>query len=117
MIPFGFHFVTLYHKTPEGYTRHMLNGCSWHSVNERELSEGATIITERTTCRIPPNHVCPAPGDLLILGDIQTEVSGDIELVRLMDSVRAQGFRAFRVQSCADNSVGVPLPHYSAVGV
>ncbi len=117
MIPFGHHIVTLYHKTADGYSRHLLHGCSWHSENERTLSEGTTIITERTTCRIPPQYICPSPGDLLILGNVAEEVRGDIELVRLMERMRNGGFRAFRAQHCADNTQGLPLPHFSAIGV
>jgi hypothetical protein len=116
MIPFGNHTVTLLHKTAAGYTRYILNGCSWKSTNTRTLLDGATAITERTTCRIPPQYTKPAPGDLLILGDVRASVSGDIELVRLMDDMRSVGYRAFRVESCADNSTGVPLPHYAAIG-
>ena len=116
MIPFGHHIVTLYHKTADGYSRHLLHGCSWHSENERTLSEGTTIITERTTCRIPPQYICPSPGDLLILGNVRASANGEIELVRLMETLRQEGYRAFRVQSCADNSHSVQLAHYAAIG-
>lgn len=116
MIPFGNHTVTLLHKTPSGYKRYSMNGCSWKSTNERTLIDGAAVISERTTCRIPPQYTKPAPGDLLILGNVQAAAAGDIELVQLMERLRSAGYRVFRVESCADNSAGVPLPHYAAIG-
>lgn len=116
MIPFGSHIVTLYHAALPGYTRHILINCSWKSTNERSLQDGVTIITERTTCRILPQYTRPAPGDLLVLGVVEEDAASDIELVELMEKLRSEGYRAFRVQSCADHSIGVPLPHYAAVG-
>ena len=116
MIPFGTHIVTLYHAAEPGYTRHTLINCSWKSTNERSLQDGATIITERTSCRILPQYTKPAPGDLLVLGVVDEPVDNEIALVRLMEKLRSEGFRVFRVQSCSDNSEGVPLPHYAAVG-
>ena len=117
MIPFGNHTVTMLHKTANGYKRFMLTGCSWRSSNDRTLEGGATVITERTTCRIPPEHTMPIPGDLLILGDVKASAAGEIDLVRQMQQLRDRGYKAFRVQSCADNSQGAPLPHYCATGV
>ena len=116
MIPFGTHIVTLYHAENPGYSIHTLINCSWKSTNERSLQDGATIITERTTCRILPQYTKPVPGDLLVLGVVDEAVENEIALVRLMEKLRSEGYRAFRVQSCADNSAGVPLPHYAAVG-
>ena len=116
MIPFGSHIVTLYHAENPGYSIHTLVNCSWRSTNERSLQDGATVITERTTCRILPQYTKPAPGDLLILGIVDEPVENEIALVRLMERLRGDGYRVFRVQSCADNSAGVPLPHYSATG-
>lgn len=116
MIPFGTHIVTLYHAAEQGYTRHTLVNCSWKSTNDRSLQDGATIITERTTCRILPQYTRPVPGDMLVLGVVEEDAASEIELVRLMEKLRSEGFRAFRVQSCSDNSEGVPLPHYAAVG-
>lgn len=115
MIPFGNHTVTLYHRESTGYARYLFNGCSWRSVNERAISDGSTIITERTTCRIPPHYICPATGDLLILGAVDKPIANEIELVRYMESLRKQGFRAFRAQSCADYR-DAPLPHYAVLG-
>lgn len=116
MIPFGSHTVTLLHKSAHGYKRYTLDGCSWRSTNERSIRDGATVITERTTCRILPQYTKPVPGDLLVLGVVKEEAAGEIELVQLMEKLRSKGFRAFRVRACADNSVGVPLPHYAVVG-
>lgn len=116
MIPFGNHVVTLLHFNGKTYAREVLSGCSWRSRNERALSDGATIITERTTCRIPPQNTCPVPGDLLILGNVTASAKNDIELVRQMETLRQKGYRAFRVQSCADNTNGAPLAHYAAIG-
>lgn len=116
MIPFGNHIVTLYHKCDAGYTRHILANCSWRSTNERSLVDGATVIMERTTCRILPQYTRPIPGDMLVMGVVEDDAASDIELVRLMERYRSEGYRAFRVESCADNTGGVPLPHYAAVG-
>ena len=116
MIPFGNRTVTMLHKAEKGYERHVLNGCSWRTSNEKALSIDAVICTERTSCRIPPKYPQPFPGDLMILGKTEAEAHNEIELVRLMESLRKQGFRTFRVQSCADNT-DVPMPHYAATGV
>lgn len=117
MIPFGNHVVTMLHHNGTSYVREVISGCSWRCVNDRSLSDGATIITERTTCRIPPQYTRPVSGDLLILGDVIASAKNEIELVRLMESLRQRGYRAFRVQSCADNSHnGTPLAHYAATG-
>lgn len=117
MIPFGTHIVTLYHKENGSFGRHILVNCSWRSSNERRLENGATVITERTTCRIPPQYTCPVPGDLLVLGVVDDDATNEIAIVRLMQRLQEQGYRAFRVESCANNANGVPLPHYAATGV
>ena len=116
MIPFGNHIVTLYHKNENGYSCHILVNCSWRSVNERSLQNGATIITERTTCRILPQYKRPVPGDLLVLGVVEEDMHSEIELKRYAERLRQDGFKCFFVQSCADHSMGVPLPHYAATG-
>lgn len=116
MIPFGTHIVTLYHAENPGYSIHTLVDCSWRTTNERTLQDGATVITERTTCRIPPQYTCPVPGDLLVLGIVDEPVDNEIALVRLMERLRDEGYRVFRVQSCANNANSVPLPHYAATG-
>lgn len=117
MIPFGYHTVTLVHKDKTGYTRTFLNGCSWKSTVERTLTDGATVLTERTTCRVPPGYRKPEPGDVMILGKVtDIRVQNEIDLVRLLDDMRAYGYRLFRVEACADLSAGTPLPHYAATG-
>lgn len=116
MIPFGNHTVTMLHYNGKAFVREVMDGCSWKSRNERTLYDGATQILEHTTCRIPAKYTCPIPGDLLILGDIIVTASGEIELVRLMETLRDRGHKAFRVVSCADNSHNVQLAHYAAVG-
>lgn len=116
MIPFGNHVVTMFHFNGTGYKRNVLEGCSWRGKNERIMVNGATQIMEHTTCRIPSMYTCPAPGDLLVLGNVNASVKGEIELVKLMESLRQKGYKAFRVQSCADNSHSVQLAHYAAVG-
>ena len=116
MIPFGTHNATLYHAENPGYSIHTIANCSWRSTNERTLQDGATVITERTTCRILPQYTKPVPGDLLVLGVVDEPVENEIALVRLMERLRDKGYRVFRVQSCADNSAGVPIPHYAAIG-
>ena len=116
MIPFGNETVTMLHKLETGYERYVLTGCSWRTSNEKALSIDAVIYTERTTCRIPSKYVRPDPGDLFILGEVMADAKDEIELVRLMESLRKQGMCVFRVQSCADNSKGNVLPHYAATG-
>ena len=115
MIPFGNHTITLYHLKDEGYERHIVEGCSWRSSNTRSLIENSTVITQQTTCRLPADAKKPIPGDLLVLGTIREDVDGEIGLIRLMEQLRKDGYRAFRVQSCADNT-GAPLGHYAATG-
>lgn len=115
MIPFGSHVVTLFHWNGKVYERHLMTGCSWRSSNERSLIENSTVITERTSCRIPSRFPKPAPGDLLVLGTISEMPSGEIDLINMMERLRKNGYRAFRVQSCADNT-GAPLAHYAATG-
>lgn len=116
MIPFGNHTVTMLHYDGTVYKREVLEGCSWKSKNERILANGATQIMEHTSCRIPARYTCPIPGDLLILGNVSASAKGEIELVRLMETLRQKGYKAFRIHSCADNSHAVQLAHYAAVG-
>lgn len=116
MIPFGNHNATLYHKTDKGYSIHNIIGCSWFSANERALVDGVSVITERTTCRYLPAYQRAEPGDLFVLGTVSEKVRSDIELVRLMQKLRGNGYRAFRVQSFADRATGPVLPHYAAIG-
>jgi hypothetical protein len=116
VIPFGNHTVTMLHYDGVTYKREVLEGCSWKSKNERSLFNGATTVSERTVCRIPSRYTCPIPGDLLILGNVIATASGEIELVRLMDMMRQNGYKAFRVESCADNSHAIQLAHYAAIG-
>ena len=118
MIPFGDHTVTLVHKAKKGYTRTILEGCSWKSTIERTLQENSTVLTERTTCRVPPGYRKPEPGDVMILGKVtDIRVQNEIDLIELLEDLRGYGYRVFRVQACADNSGNVPLPHYAATGV
>jgi hypothetical protein len=116
MIPFGTHTVTLLHYDGKKYVRKVLSGCSWRSTNERVLSDASTAIVERTTCRIPPQYTCPVPGDLMILGKVNATANNEIALVRLMEAMRDQGKKAFRVQSVSDNSTTGIIPHFSATG-
>ena len=116
MIPFGDHVVTMLHYNGTSYVREVIEGCSWRSRNERTISDGATLFVEHTTCRIPPQYTRPVPGDLLILGKVNATAKNEIELVRLMESLRQKGNKAFRVHSCADNSHTAPLAHYAAIG-
>jgi hypothetical protein len=53
---------------------------------------------------------------LLVLGVMDEEIGSEIELKRYAERLRQEGYKCFFVQSCADHSVGVPLPHYAAVG-
>lgn len=116
MIPFGSHTVTLLHKTAEGYVRHVLTGCSWHSTKTRTLSGSDIVITTETTCRIPATQQKPDTGDLIALGNVEASAGNEIELVRLMQSLRNSGIAVFRVLSMKNNALGVPMPHYAATG-
>ena len=53
---------------------------------------------------------------VLVLGVMDEEIGSEIELKRYAERLRQEGYKCFFVQSCADRSVGVPLPHYAAVG-
>ena len=115
MIPFGNHAITLFHKNGAMYDRYVLTGCSWRSGKERSLIENAVVITETTICRMPPECPKPDPGDLLVLGVIDEVPEGEIALVQLMERLRTDGYRVFRIRSCSDNT-GAPLAHYAATG-
>lgn len=116
MIPFGDKTVTLLHRTESGYARHVLAGCSWRMANVRALDGTTMRRTLETTCRIPAGQVMPAPGDLLVLGAANLQAGNEIELVRLLESLRGGGRAAFRVLRVKDNAQGAPLPHYAAIG-
>lgn len=116
MIPFGNQTVTLLHKSATGYTRHILAGCSWRQAKIRSVSTDVQDTALETKCRIPHTQKKPEPGDLMILGTAVTNANSEIELVRLMDSLREQGKSVFMVQQVKDNSIGAPLPHYAVSG-
>ena len=117
MIPFGNETVTILHRSGAGYARHVLTGCSWRSSKVRSMTGTAAEKSEDTVCRIPAGQTMPDVGDVLILGDVDAAAGSEIELVRLLDSLRRDGVRAIRVTQVRDNSRGAPLPHYAATGV
>lgn len=116
MIPFGNHSVTLLHAEGTGYKRYILKGCSWKDANVRMLAGTAISSTTETTCRIPAGQKMPAPGDLLVLGNLKAEVGSEIELTRLMQKLREEGYAVFKVSRIRDDSRGLPIPHYAAIG-
>lgn len=116
MIPFGNHSVTLLHAEGTGYKRYILKGCSWKDANVRMLIGTAISSTTETTCRIPAGQKMPAPGDLLVLGNVKAAAGKEIELVRLMQKLKGEGRAVFRVNRIRDDSRGLPIPHYAAIG-
>lgn len=115
MIPFGNRTVTLIHRTPDGYRPFTLKGCSWKDTTARALNGTSIVCTIETTCRVPHGQQKPAPGDLMILGNVDESADGEIELVRLMQRLRAEGSSVFRVERVKDNA-GMLMPHYAAAG-
>lgn len=115
MIPFGNRTVTLLHRVPNGYKLFILSGCSWKDAAARTLSGTSIVCTMETTCRVPRGQQKPEPGDLMILGAVSESAGSEIELVRLMQRLRAEGGSAFRVERVKDNT-GAPMPHYAASG-
>lgn len=116
MIPFGRETVTVLHRWNGGYFPYTLRGCSWRSAKTRSANGTAVDKSEDTTCRIPAGQTMPDVGDVLILGEVEAAAGSEIELVRLLDSLRGDGVRAIRVTQVRDNSRGAPLPHYAVTG-
>lgn len=118
MIPFGDQTVTLYHRvrteadgrTCEGWQRHVLTGCSWRYRRADDLKDGAVTGAAKAVCRIPAGQVCPAAGDVAVLGVCAAQPVSAKEAAAIAD-----GADAFRVCDVTDNSRG-PLPHYTARG-
>lgn len=115
MLPFGTHTATLYHRENGAYKRYRINGASWKQTDVRSVSDNALFHAVETVCRIPENQQKPFIGDLLVKGNCSKEVTNDIEIVRLRESVISSGGSAFRVKSVKDNT-DAPLPHYAASG-
>lgn len=116
MIPFGNHAVTLLRREGGAYKRYVLTGCSWRDSAARMLNGEAIAITMETTCRIPAGQKVPQPGDLLVLGTVKAAANSEIELVRLMQKLREDGYAVFRVSRVKDNSRGAPMPHFAVTG-
>ena len=116
MIPFGRETVTVLHRFGGGYVPYILRGCSWRSAKTRSANGTAVDKSEDTTCRIPAGQTMPDVGDVLILGEVDAAADSEIELVRLLDSMRRDGVRAIRVTHVRDNSRCAPMPHYAVTG-
>lgn len=116
MIPFGNKTVTLLHKGEDGYTRHVLTGCSWRISAVRTVSDNMVVQTLETTCRIPTGQQKPSAGDVLFLGKRDAEASSEIDIKRLIEAARDEGISAFRVTTVRDNSFDNVLAHYAAIG-
>ena len=115
MIPFGYSTVTLFHKGKDGYAAHVIDHCYFRSGKRRDVSDKAASAANESICRLPAGAVVPVPGDVIALGAHKGSPKNDIDLVRLLESLRPGG--AFRVQSVADNArQGMPIPHYAAKG-
>ena len=115
VIPFGNETATLFYKTPNGYAKTIITGCSWKSKDVRSVVDNAVYNSTETICRIPYKQTAPAPGDILVRGTISGNVSSEIELVRLLQKLQADGKQAFRVRAVKDNT-GALLPHWAASG-
>lgn len=116
MIPFGNQTVTLLHRQNDAYKRYVLSGCSWHASAVRSMTGNTLESALETTCRIPADQQMPSPGDLLIMGNVRAAADSEIDLVRLMQSLRDGGKAVFRVQTVRDNSLSPIIPHFAATG-
>lgn len=114
MIPFGNQTITLYHKGADGYSAHRIGGCSLRQTARRAANDRSVTAAVETVCRIPADGLKPEPGDMIAPGTHEETVKNDVELVRLLDRLRAEG--AFRVLSVSDNTRGAPIPHFAARG-
>ncbi len=115
MIPFGYSTITLFHKGKDGYAAHVINHCYFRSGKRRDVSDKAASAANESICRLPVGTVVPEPGDVIAMGAHKGSAKNEIELVRLLESLRPSG--AFRVQTVSDNArPGVPIPHYAAKG-
>lgn len=115
MIPFANDTVTLFHKEDSGYTRHVIERCSYRRTRRRGIEDKSSTLAEETICRIPGNAIKPDVGDVIALGVHKGSAVNEIALVRLLESLRPGG--AFRVQTVSDNArPGMPVPHYAAKG-
>lgn len=116
MIPFGNHVVTLLHRSKDGYKAYHLTGCSWSGAKYRSPNDDAMDNETMMVCRIPADQICPATGDLLILGKVQAAADSEINLIRLMQSMRATGKEAFRVQNVRKNAQIAQIAHWRVEG-
>lgn len=115
MIPFGYSTITLFHKDAGGYTAHVIEHCYVRHSKQRDTTDKTASAANESICRIPAGTVVPAPGDMIALGAHKGSARNEIELVRLLESLRPGG--AFRVQTVTDNArPGMPVPHYAAKG-
>lgn len=124
MIPFGTHTVTMYHRTRitgedgrsrEEWRRVVMEGCSWRQTSGQVMAEGAVLRKPQISCRIPARYVCPAVGDVLILGKVSEDPVSGKGIAQLLEQHRDSGaFRASVIGSYA--LPGSPLPHHMARG-
>ena len=115
MIPFGYSTITLFHKGAGGYTAHVIDHCYFRHSKRRDVAGKTASAADESICRIPAGAVAPDPGDVIALGAHKGSAKNEVELVRLLESLRPSG--AFRVQSVSDNArPGMPIPHYAAKG-
>jgi len=125
MIPFGNHTVTVIErietrtnggKTVVSYQTNILYGCSWKSVNKRDIDYRTSSKSVDMSCRIPAaGQRCPCVGDVLILGVFDLKPTKEADVLKAIDDHRKTG--AFRVISVKNNSMtGFPLAHYLCSG-
>lgn len=121
-IPFGNEVVTLVRRREQAtairtnvtYERLLLKGCSWRRTRSWSREGEVLVPVESVACRIPADQPRPAPGDLLILGDVAVTVSSGADYQRLIEQYRGTD-GAFVVASVADNArPGLPLGHWAA---
>lgn len=117
MIPFGDQTVTLYHKGDQGYTRHILTGCSWRSTHGSRMYDNVLQADGTTTCscRYPHTQQRAAEGDIFVLGTAQDTLTSGTQIAGMLAKYRDRGI--FVCTAFADNALGGhPMPHYHARG-
>ncbi|MBE5807651.1 MAG: hypothetical protein E7317_04850, partial [Clostridiales bacterium] len=123
MIPFGNEAVTLVRRLTEtgedgrtrvSYETVKLTGCSWRRTRTYRREGEVTVAAEGITCRVPYGQEVPRVGDLMILGDVEAEVTSGAEFQALIEALAGTD-GAFVVASVKDNArEGMPVRHYAA---
>jgi hypothetical protein len=113
MIPFGNKTVTLFHVTPEGVTRHVLQNCSWRGNRTQSVYDGVVQFADALTCRYSSELQRGQTGDLYVLGDVADMANSTMDFAAVLE---AHPGESFLCESFADNATGTLLSHYCAKG-